>query len=226
MNDNSFDQEHVTAHIDAWLDGELSASDLADFDDHLGRCESCRAEVEAAEQVAGLARSLRDAHREQQPARDLWPGIEAAIKAGDGGKPARISESNWFRGLAAAAVLGMVYMGGMMTVMRQPAMPTGDIASAAPVQYEVSDIKDSLPAPHFQLVSDDRLSDQTRETLLHNLMIVNLAIREVQQALDDEPDNVQLRKLLRSLYEQENDILNRAERIASTRESNQVRSGI
>ena len=227
MNDKTFDQDHITDRLDAWLDGELSSAELADFEAHIAACGRCRDEVSAARRVAELARAMREDRSEHQPGRDLWPGIAAAIKAQPAAVSQRHIDTNWFRGLAAALVLGLAFFGGMMLEKQPWTTPTvASVATSGQPHFEPGQIKDALPAPHFQLVSDDRLPDETRETLLNNLMIVNLAIREVQQALAEEPNNVQLRKLLRTLYEQENDILNRAERIASTRESTQVRSGI
>ena len=57
--------------IDAYLDGDLSPTEVAVADLHLARCLSCAEELRLARQVAGSLRSL--------PARQCPESVPAAI---------------------------------------------------------------------------------------------------------------------------------------------------
>ncbi|MEX1138174.1 MAG: zf-HC2 domain-containing protein [Bacteroidota bacterium] len=113
--------DHRTHQLDDYLDGLLSASDIAGVENHLRICQSCRDELERMnrlkEKTAGLPRSIR-------PQRDLWAGIagrlpkkEKTIQALDD-VPRRANVlpqtgfGRWLRyGTAIAAMIGFVTIG-------------------------------------------------------------------------------------------------------------------
>ena len=62
------------------LNGELSREERRRLESHLETCEACASLVRDLEGVRSRARSLR----EEEPPRDLWPGIASAIEGGLG----------------------------------------------------------------------------------------------------------------------------------------------
>lgn len=107
------------AMVDAYVDGELSARDSADFERALESCPACRQRLEAARVMSGL---LRELPHERAP--DLLRArIERELRSIGGGLassdsvPARAAASRNWMALAAslflAAALG--WLGGSLT---------------------------------------------------------------------------------------------------------------
>lgn len=106
------------AMVDAYVDGELSARDSAEFERALESCPECRARLEAARKMSGL---LRDLPAERTP--DLLRGrVERELRAIAGmvapdNAAARLAPSRNWTALAAslflAAALG--WLGGSLS---------------------------------------------------------------------------------------------------------------
>lgn len=96
----------------AWLDGEWPFSDP--LREHLAACEGCRAAVDGMRALSARLAPLRfDA-----PARDLWPGIAAAVSRRR--DPASRGEGSSRRPLvirAAAALVGSAATLGLLTAL-------------------------------------------------------------------------------------------------------------
>ena len=73
----------------------------------------------------------------------------------------------------------------------------------------------SLEALEDQLAA---LSPATREVVIANLKIIRASIADINEAIEREPNNVQLRQLLRMAYQQELAIVNGIRRSAPTLE--------
>ena len=162
------------------------------------------------------------------PARDLWPGIEAAITA-----PARSQRSVWNSVWAqAAAVLllvggssGLTYlaMGGATSTLPPQSAGTGPQLVFEPVsgsfgsQYNLGS---EFQVAHNEL--DAKLAEQlrqlppeTRSDVQKNVNTIREAIREINIALAAEPDNVLLQELLLSTYREEMDLMIKVDGLAS-----------
>lgn len=156
---------------------------------------------------------MRDAAKlatEITPQRDLWPDIEAAIKA-----PQRSSWTPFFA--QAAAVLLLVGASSGVTYM----LTKGDVeTSVSPVAQNiglnanrVSYVGDHTFGSRFQddranLVADldvelDRLSPDTRADVEANLDIIRTAIDDIHKALEQEPNNAHLQEMLLNTYREE-----------------------
>lgn len=163
-------------HTDAWterlseyVDGELTGTERESLERHLGTCVACRGVVEELRAVRERARALPD----RRPARDLWPGIEAAIEEskvvelpragaaatgtsrGGGGRRGRSGIFLSVPQLAAAAVVLMTLTGGGAWLLAV------DSASRAPV------VAVAVEAPSDPVVTarldDPRFEDQAAE---------------------------------------------------------------
>lgn len=110
--------------------------------------------------------------RRRAPGRDLWPGIEARLA------PRRARAWRVPLALAASVVAGLAVMFGM--ALRGPGTGPGP----APVALAAA-----APLP---------LTDDSRAIVKANLSIVRHAERELQRALEQDPDSPALRSLLAS----------------------------
>lgn len=76
---------HWTARLSDYLDGELSSAERTACDAHLAACPSCRTVLDELLLVVDSARADAD----QEPERDLWPGILQQISGTGRGAVAR-----------------------------------------------------------------------------------------------------------------------------------------
>ena len=156
---------------------------------------------------------------EVSPERDLWPGIEEAIR-----KPQR---SWWTPMLAqAAAVVMLVGASSMVTyvlVKEEPQI----IEVARPTlttEFTAHARANTLGAEYDQARGDvadrldrelSRLSPQTRAEVERNLVVIREAIAEISTALEEEPDNRLLQELLVATYREEVAIMQRVGQLTS-----------
>ena len=165
---------------------------------------------------------------EVAPARDLWPAIEAAIT-----EPARPRKSAWNTVWAqAAAVLilvggssGLTYLAmndsaytvpsagnGLVPLVFEPV--TGSFGSQYNLGSEYQVAHNELDAKLNEQL--ERLPAETRDDVQKNIATIRAAIREINIALAEEPDNVLLQELLLSSYRDEMDLMIRVDGLAST----------
>jgi hypothetical protein len=150
---------------------------------------------------------------EISPQRDLWPGIEEAI--------ARPKRSRWTPKFAqAAAVVLLVGASSMVTYfvvkedqrvveVLQPTLltETASFAGRASLGAEYQQAHGSVAS---QLdVELQRLSPEARADVERNLAVIRHAITDINQALDEEPDNQLLQELLASAYRDELAVMQR-----------------
>lgn len=205
MNCDSFIER-----LDAWLDGELSAADVGALEAHAMACADCKRELAGARRLQERALALP---RAIEPPRELWTGIERRI-ATHGAR--RSHARTAFGALAAGVLLAAVFFGGMLAdraMQRETRVPMAD-ASPRTVLPSTDEARRLLPASYVNLIegAGPGRADGVEQDLLRHLMLVNLAIREVESAAAAQPSNSGLRELLAGLYAQENRILAQAER--------------
>jgi len=177
----------------------------------MNETDNGQADDELMAKAARLATEVR-------PARDLWPGIEQAIRAQTApSTPRRPAwQTVWAR--AAAVVL---LVGGSSGITWY-AMKGGDettipsVADVGPLVFERAsadfggrynlgpDYTDArrLLAGNFeeQLAT---LSPESREEVLTNMETIHKAIDDINSALAEDPDNVLLQQLLLNTYRDE-----------------------
>jgi hypothetical protein len=128
-----------------------------------------------------LADQLANLNKEQQPKRDLWPGIELALS----------SE-------ASVAMFGLI---GWLSVNLQAVSLTGD------------DLVASLSAQHLQQKNALLVRFQDRPALTQNwknqLRELDDAADAIKMALENEPNNMALLKMLQSVHQQQINLIER-----------------
>ncbi len=98
------------AMVDAYVDGELSASESADFERSLSACPECRHRLEAARAMSGLLRELP-----AEPAPDLLRArVERELRAIAGRPRERLRWSAMAASIVVA--LGIGWLGGVLSL--------------------------------------------------------------------------------------------------------------
>jgi hypothetical protein len=174
-----------------------------------------------------LDQRLESLPEELPPARDLWPGIEARIRAPEPGRRTSVratpatARSWWPLAAAASAVLIAVlgisaYLGGgpgqepspQATLMGEE-MPTFGPGYALGSAYH---------AARAGLADDlerrlDALPPETRAIVVENLETIRRATAEINMALGDDPSNVLLQHQLLAAYQDELAVLAHLQRV-------------
>jgi anti-sigma factor RsiW len=191
-----------TDRLSEYLDGELPDGDRWRLDAHLVTCAACARTLDELRTVKTQATALTA----RPPARDLWPGIDAALTAAAGprrlGHGRRVIFAAWQ--LAAAAVLIAVVSAALAWQIRgsrlakegSVATRPAQVADRGPdVQVRPVDLGD---AQYDAAVADlqralekgrSRLDPATVAILEQNLQIIDRAIVQAQEALSKDPAN-------------------------------------
>lgn len=161
------------------------------------------------------------------PARDLWPGIESAIR-----ERRRQRRFGWNRVLAQAAAVVLLVGGSSgitwlaMSAKMDAGPPSGqteplvlqpvsgNFGSNHHLGPEFMDARADLAARLDREL--ERLPPETRSEVRQNIVRIRAAINEINLALAEEPDNPLLQELLLSTYREELDVMRRVEGLAST----------
>ncbi len=222
--------EHVTDHLSAYLDGDLDAAGRAAVDTHLRACPACAKELDALRRLVAYARGVAAA--DEPPSSDLWAGIRARIESPRvvPFAPRRVSLS--VLQLAAAAVLLSAVSAGAAWFLRGGLAPSGDavqppatieaemeprtaggevrLANFADAQYDaaITDLETALASRR------NDLNPRTVEILERNLKLIDAAIAQARQALEEDPGNSYLNRHLVESRRRKLDLLRRAAAIS------------
>ena len=223
---------HVTDHLSEYLDDELAASDRAAIDAHLHVCDACAEELDALRRIVAHAATV--AEHDAPPARELWSGIHARIE----GRVTRMVDSAPTRvavprrvsfsiaQLAAAAVLLIAVSATGAWILRGRA-PAPLSPAAAVIQAEVeptaasadarlvnfADAQYDAAVSDLELALQERRNDlnpRTVEILERNLTLIDAAIAQARQALEEDPGNMYLNRHLVESRRRKLDLLRRA----------------
>jgi predicted anti-sigma-YlaC factor YlaD len=211
----------VLDHLDDYVDGLLAESEAGTVREHLASCEPCRREEALLRQILAEASSLP---RERALERDLWPGIAAAIR------PAEIrpfvARPRTIRfllpALAAAAVVVAaisVFLSGSPTGPAGGLLGTPIPVSTGRGHVDLLDAEAGYARATDELMAalakrGDSLSPETRQTVERNLAVIDQALKEIRDALQKEPDNPELNRMLTATHRKKVDVLRRVVRLS------------
>ena len=208
--------------LDDYMDGLLAASVGDEVERHLADCPDCRRSVDDLRRLQQATRALP---RGIAPERDLLPGIRDRI-----GRDARRGDGRaWMRWAAAAAsviVLTSAVWVGLRALDPEPApagSPTGTAsvllaADVSLVEFEAAEIEYEEAAAHLLDIVEargDELSPETRAVIEENLQIIDEAIDQVREALNEEPGDTRNGHILNALHRQKVEFLWRVSRLSS-----------
>jgi hypothetical protein len=201
--------------------GELTGEGLAGIERHLVVCEACRAEADALLELLGKLAALRapiDPSRDLRP--DIWATIdrEAAVQGGDvlDFQP-RLAQRTLYsvRGwLAAAAVLLILLSGTATWLLTKRGGPAATgIVPVANADYRQIEARYVLATNELeQYLGEQRaaLSPETVRLIEENLRVIDRALSEAKQALETDPANPDLSRMLFATYEKKLGLLRSA----------------
>jgi hypothetical protein len=159
-----------------------------------------------------LDHAARQLATEMPPRRDLWPGIEQAIRVPAGRR------MPWFA--QAAAVVLLVGASSAITYVSVKGDATPAISVSPDLVFEQAafgrnyhlgpGFQDARRSLRAQLDTElARLSPEAQADIQANLDVIHEAIVEINTALEEEPDNVLLQSKLLGAYREELTLLRR-----------------
>jgi len=217
-----------------YVDSELTPEVEAEVDRHLGACEVCEEHERKLRSLVDDASSLPEW---VDPPRDLWPQIEQRLDEADRPVPFPARRSGmpaWGYGLLAASLLIAVVAG--VFINRGPGGPVmvadpggqssehpGEITPVAlqsdrPVdvlEIERAIIKNKQELREALDERRDSLDPEAAATVDRNLKLIEDAIAEIHVALDKEPANAELNRMLMAAHQRELYLLQRAMQLAA-----------
>jgi hypothetical protein len=230
----------VRSRLDDHLDGRLASDEQHRVRDHLEECSDCAGlerSLRAVEQEVG---ELPDA---LAPGRDLWSGIEErldsiAVARSETGRSRMVAWSGWIAASVLVALLGGTWLvrevttgGGAGTdvAATAPAASSNhttttaidtELAADTPARREIEAIEAQFVQAKEQLhrVLDEQremLSPRTAEMVDDNLAIIEKAIQEIGDALERDPANRKLNRMLMAAHQRELDLLQHVTQRAS-----------
>jgi hypothetical protein len=164
-------------------------------------------------------RALSTLPRTIEPARDLWPEIARRIAVETRDEPARTMwpGGRWLQ----AAAIAIALLGGGVLLGR-----LGGRSERAPIVAETAAPAEETPrsllptdeewaAASSQVLasladSTSGMDPATAEVVRRNLEIIDAAVRDIQEALEADPSNPQLQKLLTAEYRRRSALMRRA----------------
>jgi hypothetical protein len=185
----------------------MNSNDDSTFDDELNR----------------LAAKLPT---EVSPDRDLWPEIEQAITT-----PAKHHGTSWNTPWAQAAAVVLLVAGSSGITY----VAVRDDGPQSPVVIDSTNVFETVSGDfgrkytlgneyldaHGELQNEldeklEFLSPESRDEVIKNLNTIRAAIKDINQALAAEPDNILLQELLLSAYHGEISLMKKVDGIANS----------
>jgi hypothetical protein len=214
----------VTDLIDDYVDGLLAGAALHDVELHIATCAACREEERRLRAFLARAAALP---RERPPARDLWPGIVARLDETRSGRTPFGGVGRFLSRPLALAAAAAVALALASVLVRHPA---GEGAGTSTGVVEPVAVQ-GTPAPVVAAETDyiratgqlmnalnarrGGLSPETTRAVDENLKTIDDALRQIREALDKDPGNRQLTKMLASTHQKKLDFLLRLLKLTS-----------
>jgi len=206
---------HVTEQLDDFVDGRLSPASATEVAAHLATCTEC---AQAEKQLRSLLAAAQALPASIQPPAQVW----SAVRARTIDAPRLRRDLFWSARyqLAAAAVILMLVSSALTALLlrspREPAVAAMDSAVPAALteaQQEYDRVASQL---ELRLVNQSPALDTvTARVVRENLLIIDQAIAEARAALERNPQNPNLRRLISTSYQRKIQILERTIRLSS-----------
>jgi len=163
--------------------------------------------------------------REVPPARDLWPGIRARMD--EDGRPRAAGWNTWVPAALAASVVVAVGIVALLRASGPEAPGPGPGVAGTPVAATPASFGPSFTlGPKYEdaraSLADDleerlaALPPETREVVNRNLGAIRQAVDEINAALEGDPGNLLLQRLLMDAYHDELAVLANVRRLTET----------
>jgi len=199
------------------IDNELTAKQTTSLEKHLKECSGCRQTLEDFKKIAERSGQLK----EMSPPEWSWMRIKARI--GPQSHSAQLKLKNrwdWLRTpafrLTAAVVMAAVIAGVMLIGLRSPGNGnTFLFLDPAPQKYTLAKLDEA--EEHYQkaikalreaLVSHEKNMDPEIVKVFHkNLELIDASIDACKQAVLENPNNIESRNYLLTVYKEKVDLM-------------------
>jgi len=213
-HEDSFDR------MDDYLEGRLSPEDERAYEAAVAADSTLLEAVEGARAIRREARALR---RRIEPERDLWRGIEDAIRPERSGVDFGRYRNRHTRrpvvgyALATAAILAMVV--GVPVLMQRSTEPSQGAIPPVGMERDPDPAITAVRAHYASARGElrevlasrrDALSPGTLATIEENLEIITGAVEEIESALATDPGSERLERMLHAAYQSEVGLLRQA----------------
>lgn len=153
------------------------------------------------------------------PERDLWPGIESAIRP-----PARNRWNTLFAQAAAVVLLvgassGITYLAMSKNAGYTTPVPPGlnfeqaSFGDHYMLGPDYQDARNTLRAQFDEKI--ESLSPEAKAEVVRDIDAIRSVIEEINRALSNDPDNALLQELLLSTYKEELSLMIRVDNVTS-----------
>ncbi len=142
----------------------------------------------------------RQCPEEMSPSKDLWPGIERAINQEQQKRPKGLSINSKIALSSAASVLAAVLLikGADLVPSQEPALNSGIAALVETYEQEKQQML-------VRYEGQDALVNDWRQQLKD----MEEAAKSLSSALEKDPDNAVLIRMLGNVYQQQLDLINK-----------------
>lgn len=234
FDDRLFTCEDAEPRLQDFVDGHLGAVEERRMRAHLAGCQGCRREERELRQ---LLTRVAELPRRIEPPHDLWPGVAERLgerpagpaELGDASRmhAARTLAGPWTRWTprqwllqAAAAVVFMVAGAGLSQLLSSPTpeSQTSARGEGSPAAVAASLELDAVEAEYLRAKDALWLLVYSRreevppvklEIVQRNLEIIDGAIRELREALAEDPGNLRLEHHLLAQHRRSIELLQR-----------------
>jgi hypothetical protein len=206
------DCTRCAALIDDLVDGTLDPATARAVEAHCASCAGCGDALAATRVLLAAAAALP---KEHEPPVALWSAVAARTVA----RP-RSARAQWFAYAAAATVVAGI--GGLVAVeLIAPPQRTesASLAPTPPIGAPVYAIANPTMERRAHLVSDGtgdgrRLDPAAMATVERNMKVIHAALAEIEAAVQADPNDPNLRRLLVEIHLQESALIERSQRLS------------
>jgi putative zinc finger protein len=208
--------ERFRSLLDDHVDGTLPPAESTEMKRHLLACAACRSGEQSLRSLKDSARSLPESI---EPARNLWAGIESGLRSRPADRIPRAAKRSFLRPALLAAGLAAVLAGaGYMRMLQSRAPETRSVTAGggteAPGAVSASntlqppatipgvggaeltflEAREQLRTALYERRKS--LSPETLKAVDANLKIIENAIVEIRTAVEKDPGNRELQRML------------------------------
>jgi len=201
----------IRDRLDDYVEGSLSEREFQEVELHHHDCAECRKHERGLRSLLTQAGALP---KELSPSRDLWPGIAERL----GERPTQESLPSFVRrptvwgSLAAAAAVALAVAS---LVPHGGGTRPGPGPAGTPVAVK-SESLDPAEQDYVRATSElmaalsrgrDGLAPETQKAVDENLRVIDGALRDLRTALQKDPGNQKLNKMLVATHQKKVDML-------------------
>ncbi|MGH7468532.1 MAG: anti-sigma factor family protein [Longimicrobiales bacterium] len=207
--------EHVIQQLDDFVDGHLPPAEQVRVESHLAACAACRTAEQQLRELLSAAQQLTAAI---DPPAEVWARVRA--RTIDLHLHRRQMLWSLRYPLAAAAVVLIVLSATLTAVLLKPAAAPQVALSERSIQIALTaaDREYDRIARELESTLASRtpaLDSATARLVRENLLIIDGAIADARAALERNPDNPGLSRLISTSYQRKIQILERTLRLSA-----------